>query len=344
MPLTCPQIFKTLLIVVASATAVGAQTSTNLLPRLLDIQDPGAAPVEFRGVPVPSEAASLPEVQALLNYSDWSAAEQRCREILLASPSSADARYLLGYTLYREGKAADSLHAYTAAAALRKPQATDLMAVGADYVILFDYSDADAWFTKVTDWSPQDVLGWYYRGRAEYKLEKFANALTAFQKALALDPQNPRIVDNLGLTFEMLGDTAKAKAAFLSAIQMETSKPTGYSLPFLNLGTLLLDNNDLDGGMPLIERAVAMSPANPKAHEALARAYQQKGNYTAAEEQLHAALVEAPDAPSLHFLLGRVYEKQGLRKKAEEEFQRTAALNAQQVSSEVPDRVSPPSK
>jgi tetratricopeptide (TPR) repeat protein len=343
MRLTRLQIFSLFLLSVSSGALATAQTDINLSQRSPDSTDAGTA-VEFRGVPSPTEAASLPEVQALLNRHEWPSAEQRCREILLTSPSSADAHYLLAYALYREGKAIESLHAYTAAAALRKPQASDLLAVAANYVILFDYSDADIWFTKVTEWTPADALAWYYRGRAEYKLEKYADALASFQEALSLDPQNSRIVDNMGLTFEMLGDTAKAKASFAHAIQMESDHPSGYSLPFLNYGTFLLDSNDLQGAMPFLERAVAMSPANPKAHEALARAYQMKGDNTAAEEQLHTAITEAPNAPSLHFLLGRVYEKEGLSKKAQEEFQRTAALNAQQVSSEVPDRVAPPSK
>lgn len=343
MPLTYLRFFSLLLANVVSVVAL-SQTAANLPQSLSNLRQLDVAPSEFRGIPIPPEAASLPEVQALLNRSDWPVAERRCREILLSRPLFADVHFLLGYALYREGKAVESLQTYTAAAAIRRPQAADLMAVAADYVILFDYSDADLWFTKVTEWDSKGVLGWYYRGRAEYKLEKYADALAAFQKALSLDSQNPRIIDNLGLTFEMLGDTVKAKSAFVSAIRMETDNPSGYSLPFLNLGTLLFNNNDLQGGIPLLERAVAMSPMNPKARETLARAYQQKGNYAAAEEQLQAALVEAPNAPSLHFLLGRVYEKEGLRKKAEEEFQQTAALNAQQVSSEVPDRVAAPSK
>ena len=48
----------------------------------------------------------------------------------------------------RQGKAADSLRAYTAAAALRRPQEPDLMAVAVDYVTLGDYSDADRWFSR----------------------------------------------------------------------------------------------------------------------------------------------------------------------------------------------------
>jgi Flp pilus assembly protein TadD len=61
-------------------------------------------------------------------------------------------------------------------------------------------------------------------------------ALASFQKVLRVKPRNVKAEDNLGLTFEMLGDTEKARAAFLSANQMENDRPSGYSLPFLNMG------------------------------------------------------------------------------------------------------------
>jgi Tfp pilus assembly protein PilF len=150
--------------------------------------------------------------------------------------------------------------------------------------------------------------------------------------------------DNLGLTLEMLGSTEKARAAFLSAIQMESERPSGYSLPFLNMGTLLVGQGDVKAGLPYLQKAVAMSPGNPKAREELARAYQQEGQDAAAERELQAALVDAPDAPALHFLLGRLYQKEGKGKEAAAEFERTAALNKRQSPSEVPDRLSAPSK
>lgn len=218
------------------------------------------------------------------------------------------------------------------------------MAVAVDYVTLGDYSDAGRWFSRATEWAPDDPLAWYYRGRTEYQLDNYTAALASFQKVLRLKPRNVKAEDNLGLTLEMLGSTEKARAAFLSAIQMESDRPSGYSLPFLNMGTLLVGQGDVKSGLPYLQKAAAMSPGNPKAREELARAYQQEGQDAAAERELQAALVDAPDAPALHFLLGRLYQKEGKGKEAAAEFERTAALNKRQSPSEVPDRLSAPSK
>jgi len=90
---------------------------------------------------------------------------------------------------------------------------------------------------------------------------------------------------------------------------MENDRPSGYSLPFLNMGTLLVGQGDVKGGLPYLQKAVAMSPGNPKARKELARAYQQERQDAAAERELQAALVDAPDAPALHFLLGPALSK-----------------------------------
>ncbi len=290
----------------------------------------------------PSETAALPEVRALLARGAWTEAGQRCREALAANPASADAEFLLGYALFHQGKAAESLRAYTAGAALRRPQVSDLMAVGADYVLLGDYRDADRWFTRVTEWTPGNALAWYYRGRAEYSLEEFATALTAYQHALAIEPGNVRAEDNLGLAFQVLGNQQQARAAFESAIRMESARPTGYSLPFLNLGVLLAGEGEPAAALPYLEKAVALSPANPRAHEQLARVYDQLGEEAKAESELRAALTYAANSTELHFLLGRVYRKEGKGGEAAAEFQRATELGRQQTNAEVPTRVSAP--
>jgi tetratricopeptide (TPR) repeat protein len=295
---------------------------------------------EFGVITISTGEGAFPEIRALLSRGAWQEAERRCREIIVANPSAADAEYLLGYALFHEHKAVDSLRAYTVAATLRRPQEPDLMAVAVDYVFLGDYSDAGRWFTRATEWAPDDALAWYDRGRTEYQCGNYNAALASFQKALLIEPRNSKAEDNLGLTFEMLGDSEKARSAFASAIQTEIDKPSGYSLPFLNMGMLLISQSDLKGGRPYLQKAVAMSPANPKAREELARAYEREGQDAAAERELQAALIEAPDASELHFLLGRLYQKEGKRREAAAEFEGTAALNKLQPPSEVPDRLS----
>ena len=98
--------------------------------------------------------------QTLLEKGEWHDLDARCSMALAKNPASAELLYMKAYALFREGKAQDSLDAYTAAAKLRHPGEPDLMAVGADYSILADYEDADRWFTRATEWKPEDPLAW----------------------------------------------------------------------------------------------------------------------------------------------------------------------------------------
>jgi cytochrome c-type biogenesis protein CcmH/NrfG len=79
------------------------------------------------------------------------------RSVIAADSSSADAQYLLAYALFRQGKAADSLRAYTASAALRRPQEPDRLAVAVDNVMLGDYSDG--WSQPKTPYPSKQMAG-----------------------------------------------------------------------------------------------------------------------------------------------------------------------------------------
>ena len=286
-------------------------------------------------------APAIAAVKALLASSTLAVAEQQCRALLADNASSPDAAYLLAYTLYREAKARESLAVYTAAAKLRKPEAADLMAVAADYVMLGDYKNALHWYARVAEWTPNVALAWYDRARTEFKLEMYPDALADFEKTLALAPGDERARDNLGLTYEAMGEQDKAKACFEQAIAEETKTHSGYSLPFLNLGSLLLDAGDLQGALLPLRTAASMSPENPAARQRLGEAYWKLHEDAAAERELLAAVTQAPQVPALHFLLGRVYHKEGKQEAADREFRQARTLSEAATPPEVPDRAAP---
>src|SRR6202023_1140430 len=64
----------------------------------------------------PSSDASLDEARTLMRTGQLSQAEAALSKYLEQHPSSADAHFLLGYVLFREQKARESLAAYTAGA------------------------------------------------------------------------------------------------------------------------------------------------------------------------------------------------------------------------------------
>src|SRR5690242_9964018 len=309
--------------------------------------------------PADGSAASpqLAEARALLQQARIAEAEQAVRRYLADQPESPDGHYLLGLILFRqiqsgaslEGltqgaqynpldpeltaaarkNAAASLAEYTAGARYRKPSAADLKIVALDYIILGDYADADKWLTQALEWNSRDADSWYYLGRTKYSENRFAEAIRAFQKCLELDPKNIKAEDNLGLSYEGLGKIDEAIAAYQTAISwQEGNGAAGVSAgPYLDLGSLLLDQNRSRDALPPLQRAAEIAPRESRAHEKLGKAYAEPNRLSEAQKELEEAVKLAPGNGRLHFMLGQVYRRQGLLEKAKAEMELSGRLD-----------------
>ncbi len=276
-------------------------------------------------------AAPQPDVLAqahdLANAGKYARAETLTRSYLVTHDNSADAHYLLAFCLFREDKPVPSLAEYTRAAALRKPGAEELRDVALDYVLANDYVDADKWMSEVVSWTPGDGEVWYDLGRIKYTENRFAEALNCFQRALALMPHSVKVENNLGLTYEGLDRVADALAAYRQAIAWQAGSTTPSEQPFLNLGTLLLEQNQTDAALSALEQASALAPDDPKLCMTLGKLYMRKEKLTQAQLQFEHAVALSPQTAAYHFLLGQAYRKGGEAAKAKEQFAQAAALD-----------------
>jgi tetratricopeptide (TPR) repeat protein len=280
--------------------------------------------------------ALLFKARALLSLGSVSDAQQAIRTYIQGHVNSADAHSLLGYCLYREDRAKDSLAEYRASAALRTPPADDIEVVAADYVILADFADADIWLTRVTQQKPFDEQAWYYLGRTKYNENRFAEALEAFTTCLKLSLRNVRAEDNLGLVYQGMQREDEAIDAFQKAIEWEAAAEHPSAQPYLNLGILLMQQGKQEMALPQLQRAVALAPKNPKAHEQLGRCFSQLKKLKEAQAELESAVELAPKAPTVHFELGQVYHREGMEDQAKREFALTAQLNGSRSAEKTP--------
>ncbi len=124
---------------------------------------------------------SLTEPRALVESGKMQEAEAAVRSYLKDNQTSPEGHFLLGYILFKEQKAVDSLAEYTEGAKHGKPTSADLEVVASDYVLLKDYPDADKWYSKAVEWSPQDELGWYYLGRTKYNENRLTKRWLRFR-------------------------------------------------------------------------------------------------------------------------------------------------------------------
>ena len=281
----------------------------------------------------------MSQARALLDAGKPAEAESLLRSDLAAHPEDADAHFLLGYALFREQKAKDSLDEFTAGAKLRRPRADELKVVAADYVMLGDYSDADKWFSQVVSETPDDAAAWYLLGRTRYNENEFAAAIRAFEHALQLRPKYVEAENNIGLAWKELNDRDKAQAAFQAAIDWQGDSPVDAQ-PFLNLGTLLADARNNEQAAGLLAKALSLAPNNPSAHEELGKVYLAMNRLSEAQSELEKAIALSPDTSALHYKLGQILRKQGQEDRAREEFAICERLNGAHSSPKTPN---PPS-
>jgi tetratricopeptide (TPR) repeat protein len=282
----------------------------------------------------------LAEPRALLAEGKLAASDASLHSYLKDHPTSAEAHFLLGYVLFREQKAADSLAEFTAGARTRRPRADELKAVASDYVLLRDFADADKWFTEVIVEKPDDADAWYLLGRTKYNENSFTEAVSSFERCLALRSRNVEAENNLGLAWQGLNSPEKAKAAYQTAIDWQGAAPIDPQ-PFLNLGALLAEESDFDYAMPLLLKAAALSPDNPKVHEELGHVYEAQQNLPKAQAELERAVILAPDTSALHFKLGQIYRREGMHVRAQQEFALCEKLNSTHSSTITPNPLRP---
>lgn len=275
-----------------------------------------------------STDALLLKGKCLIHTQDFSGAEQALRRYLRLQHDSATALYLLGFVLHRENKPAESLETYTRAAAITKPAGDDLKIVGLNYVLLNDYPDAIHWLEKAVELDPNNKEAWYYLGRAYYTEARLPEARKAFLTVLKLNPQDARAENNLGLISETNGQFADALEAYKKAITWQEKNPTPSEQPYVNLGSLLLQQGDIQGALPMLEHAAALAPSDSFCRMKLGIAYRQVGRLPDAQLELEKATQLQPDNPTAHYQLGRVYKEMHALDRAQAEFGRTAELQS----------------
>ena len=265
--------------------------------------------------------------RSLVAKGELDSADRAVRQYLDQRPNSPDGHFLLGYILFRAGKAQDSLPQYTEGAKYRDPGASDLKVVALDYVLLGDYADADTWLTRSLQRDSKDPQAWYYLGRTKYNENRLEEAIRAFERCLEIEPNNVKAEDNLGLSLEGLGRTEEALTAYRNAIAWQAKLLNQDPAPFIELGRLLLEQDRPEEAISYLAKAGEVGPLDFRAHEYLGKTYSRLSKLQEAQNELEKAVTLAPERASLHFMLGQAYRKRGLTEKAKLELERGAALN-----------------
>ena len=116
--------------------------------------------------------------------------------------------------------------------------------------------------------TPEDIDIYINLGSAFYDKEDYENALTIYRNALDLDPENAKIHCNLGFLYWGKGDTEEAIREYELAIKFDPN----YDIAYNNLGVIYLDDlGRVQKAMEMFKKSVETNPNYALAHFNLAR-------------------------------------------------------------------------
>jgi protein O-GlcNAc transferase len=136
--------------------------------------------------------------------------------------------------------------------------------------------------------SPRDAEGWYRLGNACGQRGEHQRAAVCFANALALRPQTPEIVRNLGATLQILGRTGEALECYRRFLQ----EAPGTAEIYYNLGNALADTGAFAEAVSAYRKALALAPRWADAQVNLGLALDAAGDLDGAAEQYEAAGAE----------------------------------------------------
>jgi Flp pilus assembly protein TadD len=281
----------------------------------------------------------LADARAKADAGKLTQAESTLHGFLARNPNSADAHFLLGYVLFREKKARESLDEFNAGAKMRRPTPEDLKIVASDYVLAGDFGNADKWFSEVVAETPNDPNAHYLLGRTKFNEDNFSDAISHFERAIVLKPKYVEAENNIGLAWRELNNPEKAETAFETAIDWQGKTPVDEQ-PFLNLGSLLAEQDKPDRAASYLKKAAELAPRNPTVHEELSHLYTLQHDLPNAQNELEQAVALAPTVSSLHYKLGQLYRKEGKPDLAKREFDICEKLSGTHSSNKTPNPIS----
>ena len=279
----------------------------------------------------PKEATGYLQMGNLrLAQKQYGAAEKAYQQALTLAPSSSDALSGLMNTYLTE-KQADKAFAAASAQIARVPNNSAFYHLlgSALFNQKKDLPGAEAAFGKAIelDKNNQDAL--IMLGQVQIAKGVKGQAIATYERALQDNPRDISFYILLGDLYNSQHEVNKAKDSYQKALALDSNNPTASN----NLAYLLLQNGgDVDQAVSLAQTARSSAPNSPNFADTLGWAFYHKGYYQQAISLFQEAMKLAqknniPDNPTLHYHLGLAYEKTGDSALARKELQRVLQIN-----------------
>ena len=257
---------------------------------------------------------------AHLKQDDYAAAKPLLAKAVQLRPDNAQARELLATTQVFTGDADKAI-----------PMLIKIDTPGARYNLAIAYlktgqkAEAQAAIEELFR-SVSPAQANFLVGRAKYEATLFEEAASALEKAAQLDSQLPGVRRELGKTYISLRKSTEARTSLKAALEQNVEDDEAHYF----LGGLLIQEGEIEEGVPHLERAQQSRPQFWGSYYYLGKAKLQRNQVTAAIKDLRKASELNPNESAVYYQLSRALKVAGRDEEAKKAAAQLAALRAKE--------------
>lgn len=156
--------------------------------------------------------------------------------------------------------------------------------------------------------------GHFARGYAYFKESQFEKAIDAFQKGLAIKPDDAPITQMVAFIHAQMADYEKAVEWYRKTIELDPRAVRANE----RLGLALQKLNRMEDAVKAFENEIGNYPKDASPRIYLGELYLDQGRLDEANEQAGAAAKYEPLLPEPYYLLSKILRKQGKEDEAKE--------------------------
>ena len=197
------------------------------------------------------------------------------------------------------------------------------------------YSEAAKAFKKARELAPENKKKLVYDNQRSFFVTNYNKGISAntmmdyrqaaeyFEKAIAVDPDDPKGYINLGVAYSMLNEHDKSLEAFKNAIKVDSTSVEAWR----NLGITYQARGEYEEAAKAFAKVVELSPDDYDGLFSLGDMYFQLGEHQKALESYKKAAEIKGDDAALQYQIGATLFILEKYKEAGQAFQTSAALS-----------------
>ena len=210
----------------------------------------------------------------------------------------------------------------------RQDPSIDYTSRGLSHLQKEQIDDAISAFDKAIELNPGNSVAYFSRGKAYYRQGKIENAISDYNRAIEISPKFTAAYQNRGYAYYAIDNYEKAISDYDKAIALNPEDAATYNMR----GIAYFKQGKTDSAISDYNKAIHINPEFAAAYQNRGYVYHLKNEYRKALSDYDKAIEFNPKNADVYIYRGHIYHSERMYKKAISDYDKAIELDPENAN------------